>query len=68
MKKAWLNARPVAPVTGRYLIEVEASEVVALRYLATSEPFNAAGAAAHKAAHAKADAIQNIAYTRRAAA
>ena len=67
MKKAWANARPIVAQPDRILTEAEAAEVASLRYLATIEPLNAAGAAAFRAAHAKADEIAAAARIRKAA-
>lgn len=67
MKKAWANARPVAAQVDRILTEAEAAEVASLRYIASIEPLNRAGAIAFRAAHAKADEIAAAAHQRRAA-
>jgi hypothetical protein len=67
MKKAWLNARPIVAQADRVLNAAEAAEVATLRYLASIEPLNRAGAAAFRAAHARADEITSAAHHRKAA-
>jgi hypothetical protein len=57
MKKAWANARPIVAQTDHILTEAEAAEVASLRYIASIEPLNRAGAAAFRAAYARADEI-----------
>jgi hypothetical protein len=67
MRKAWANARPILAQPDRLLTAAEAAEVASLRYLATIEPLNRAGAIAFRAANAKADAIFAAARQRSAA-
>ena len=66
LKKAWLNARPIA-VTVSKLTPAETADVASLRYFASIESLNAAGAAAFRTANVKADAIIAVASQRRAA-
>ena len=66
LKKAWLNARPIVATVSK-LTAAETADVASLRYFASIEPLNGAGAAAFRAANAKADAILAAASQHRAA-
>jgi hypothetical protein len=68
LRKSWLNVRPVAGQPDRVLTAAEAAEVAFLRYIASIEPLNRAGAIAFRAAYAKADAITAAANQRAIAA